>query len=256
MLNTLKKTARKIVHAQRARVPYRHWSKQLQNDPLFKLANVDRGLLPRPTGPARPLRARQEVAERIIKAYRKASADQASKSAVYKVSNEWIPIFRKPLKPLLTALEAGDAVALTTLLDNFFRSTVSEGLCGLATDMAGTYFDRTPNEFERTQFLIDALYRFRHLEQLLPGTLASDLQVDDIGNPYGMMVGDDFVRTGADYQYYYAQKVSKLLPTAPAIGVVAELGGGIGGFAYFLLKCHGGSTRYINLDLPEILYST
>jgi putative sugar O-methyltransferase len=105
----------------------------------------------------------------------------------------------------------------------------------------------------RIQLLIDSVYRYRLLERLVPGITPSDLKIEDFGNPYGMYVGNEFVRTSVDYQYYYAKKVAELLENDKRRSTVVELGGGIGGFAYFLNKLRSANLTYINFDLPEIL---
>jgi putative sugar O-methyltransferase len=251
MLRYLKKSARHLLQLRRSLPPYVHWTRKLSQDPLFKMAAVDRGLLPRPTSTSRTEAQRTQAARRIIDAYRKASADQRQQRPVYQVSNEWIPIFRRPLRPLLAALEEGNAEELRKLLDNFFRNSISAGLIGLATDMEGAFFKRRPSRYLRTQLLIDSIYRYRLLQELLPNTQPRDLHIENFGNPYGVYVGEEFLRAGVDYQYYYAQRVAQLLPGARA--TVVELGGGIGGFAYFLNKARPRDLTYVNLDLPEIL---
>lgn len=251
---TARRHARQLMQLKRSVPPYLHWRRELQGDPLFDIAAIDRGLLPRPTSESRSAAQRLEVAERIVAAYRLAAEAQAKQSAVYKVSNEWVPVFRRPLRPLLAALESGNAVALRDLLDNFFRNSISEGLCGLAADMAGTFFDKPASRHSRMMLLIDSVYRYRLLERLLPGTTPADLQVADFGNAYGLYAGDDFLRTGVDYQYYYAKQIAAMLePRQGHRATVVELGGGIGGFAYFLQKAVTPPLTYINLDLPEIL---
>ena len=253
MLRTLKRSARKVLQLKRSLPSYLHWTTRLRNDPLFNLQTVERGLQPRSTVASRSPQQRAEVAQRIIAAYRKASADQVAQRDVYKVSNEWIPIFQKPLRPLLDSLERDNANELRDLLDNFFRSDISQGLIGLATDMKGIFFDRKPSRFMRTQLLIDSVYRYRLLQELMPNVQPAELHIDDIGNPYGMFVGDAFLRTGFDYQYYYAKRVAGMLTGGSTRPAVAELGGGIGGFAHYLLKAAPPKFTYINLDLPEIL---
>lgn len=232
---------------------YRHWERSLRNDPLFNLDTVRKGLEPRPTSPLQSLACRTKAAERIIDAYASAVKDQVAQSDVYKVSNEWIPIYEAPLKPLIEALQNRDVLGLRDLLDNFFRSSISWGLCGMAGDMEGIYFDGPPSQFALKKYLIDAVYRYRLLEKLIPEVHSSDLHIDDFGNPYGIFIGDDFVRTGTDYQYYYAHAVKQLLDPLDDHKVVAELGGGIGGFAYFLNRLVQNDLTYVNFDLPEIL---
>lgn len=231
-----------------------NWCWKMRNDPMFKLCNVDSGLLQRPTFGDRSEAQRLEVAKRIVNAYQLAIENQAQKKSVYKVSNEWVPIFQKPLKPLLVALEKGDAIALRDVLDNFFRNSVSAGLIGLPVDMSEVFFGgKPPGRMMRTRLLIDQVYRYRLLEKLIPHVQPEDLYIEDVGNPYGLQIDNKFIRIGADYQFYYANRVKKLLDHSNGRSIVAELGGGIGGFAYYLKKCTNDDVTYINMDLPEIL---
>ncbi len=229
------------------------WSRRLRRDPNFDLVNVDRGLKPRAPTVVPDAGQRLDIARRVVAAYEKATQELHRRSPLYRVSNEWVPIFNKPLRPLLDALAARDAQQLRNLLDNFYRSSISAGLCGLATDMEAAFFRRQPTAYRRQQLLVDALYRYRLLAELMPGLQPQSLAVPDVGNPYGVYVDGAFIRNGADYQYYYAHRVAGLLGTPAHRPVVMELGGGVGGFAYFLNTMVPSPLTYINIDLPEIL---
>lgn len=56
---------------------------------------------------------------------------------------------------------------------------------------------------------------------------------------------------GADYQFYYADKISKIIKKCKSRRVI-EIGGGYGGMAYYLMKT-GKVDQYIDIDLPETL---
>lgn len=252
MRKSIKNFVRKVFYVIRDTPYLLYCICQLKDDPNFSLGNVDKGLLPRSQDSSSTVAYRTEAARRIIAAYQKANAELASKSDLYKVSNEWIPVFRKPLLPLIEALQRGDADALRELLDNFFRKSISAGLCGLPTDMEREFFTKKPDIYNRLRLLVDGLYRYRLLQRLIPGVTVDDLYVPDFGNPYGIYVNSKFMRNGVDYQYYYAKQVSEALSSIDGRKTVMELGGGIGGFAYFLTKIQDNLT-YINLDLPEIL---
>jgi putative sugar O-methyltransferase len=230
------------------------WSRRLRKDPNFNFVNVDRGLEPRVATVATNEKDRLRIAERIMDAYAKAAGELKKRSALYRVSNEWVPLFNKPLQPLLLALQTRDARRLQLLLDNFFRNSISAGLCGLATDMEAAFFKKAPNGYRRRQLLVDGLYRYRLLQELMPGVHASALAIPDVGNPYGLVLDGSFVRNGADYLYYYAHQVLAELAAAPVQrATVLELGGGVGGFAYFLHSLSRAPISYVNVDLPEIL---
>jgi hypothetical protein len=252
MIKSIVNVARQVVYLKRNLPTLLYWTYKLRKDPSFNLNTIDGGLRPRSSGTDSLTNSRIEAARRIIAAYKKADSDLLTKSACYKVSNEWIPIFRKPLQPLILALEVGDPVALSKLLDNFFRNSLSVGLCGLTSDMEGDFFTKVPSIYNRWRLLVDSLYRYRLTEKLLPGVKTSDMYIPDVGNPYGINIDEGFLRNGVDYQYYYAKLVSKLISNDSKRARVVELGGGIGGFAYFLGKLQNNMT-YINFDLPEIL---
>ncbi|MCO4090765.1 MAG: putative sugar O-methyltransferase [Sphingorhabdus sp.] len=232
---------------------YRYWDAEFKRDPLYEIAAVQKGLLPRPTSSTRSKIERTQVAQRIIDAYSLTAKDHSKQNDLYKVSNEWVPIYEKPLTKLLDVLRQGDAEGLRDLLDNFFRNSISTGLIGMPVDMEKVYFKNAPSKLALKRMLIDAVYRYRLLEKLLPNVTTRDLHIENFGNPYGIWVGQDFVRSGSDYQYYYAHVASSLVASNEQRSVVAELGGGIGGFAYYLNKIMPNNLAYINLDLPEIL---
>lgn len=173
---------------------------QMRSDPLFKLSNADRGLRERPTSVKRTEEERTNAAKRIIEAYKFMTADQKIKPDIYKPSYQRIDIFKKPLTPLITKLNEGDAVGLRDLLDNFFRDSISYGLFGLHIDTERTIFSKPPSLYMRALLLVDMVSRYRLLKRLMPDTKLSELHVDDIGNPYGIFVEDQFLRGGGDYQ--------------------------------------------------------
>ena len=82
------------------------------------------------------------------------------------------------------------------------------------------------------------------------GELA-DLKTPEIGNPFGTVVNGVFVRTGCEDQHYCAQKIIDLAGSRRT-PVVAEIGGGFGGMAYYLIRDHPGVT-YADFDLPETI---
>lgn len=249
----LKKIAGDLFQLKRDLPALLVWSRRLRHDPNFDLANVDRGLEPRPPTVLPDAQQRLQIAHRVLVAYEKAAVELQRRSPLYRVSNEWVPIFNKPLRPLLQALAARDPRQLRDLLDNFYRSSISAGLCGLATDMESAFFRSPPSGYRRRQLLVDTLYRYRLLRELMPDVSAAALAVPDVGNPYGLYIDGAFVRNGADYQYYYARRVAQLIGAPSRRASALELGGGVGGFAYFLNTIGPTPLTYINIDLPEIL---
>jgi hypothetical protein len=76
----------------------------------------------------------------------------------------------------------------------------------------------------------------------------ADLSGPAIGNPFGVVIEGTLVRPEAEYQHYCAHKICGLLDSKTA--TVAEVGGGFGGVAYYLLRDRPGTT-YVDFDVPE-----
>jgi putative sugar O-methyltransferase len=79
----------------------------------------------------------------------------------------------------------------------------------------------------------------------------SVLSPPPVGDPWGYVVDGKVVMADSLRHDSYAWRAHDLLAGIDR-PVVAEIGGGYGGFAYFLLMRSGNAT-YINFDLPEIL---
>jgi hypothetical protein len=71
-----------------------------------------------------------------------------------------------------------------------------------------------------------------------------------VGNPFGIYLDEMLIRAGAPYQHYCAHMIDSVVPSSDP--VVAEIGGGFGGTAYYLLRDCANMT-YFNFDVPESL---
>jgi hypothetical protein len=116
------------------------------------------------------------------------------------------------------------------------------------------YFDTQIKDIHRRYFLGDALYGIDYWKAQTGDRFPLQaLAGPETGNPFGIMIGETLVRTGAAYQHYSAHKIASCLVSAKA--TVAEFGGGFGGMAYYLLRDHPGVT-YVDFDVPESLALT
>jgi len=79
----------------------------------------------------------------------------------------------------------------------------------------------------------------------------SDLKPPNVGNPFGFVLDGVFVRTGSEDQHYCAHRIIDLIGSFDA-PVVAEIGGGFGGMAYYLIR-DLPSVTYLNFDMPETI---
>lgn len=190
--------------------------------------------------------------DRICTAYIKATERQGCASNTFGPTKWWQQISARHLTPVVQALRTRDLDVLGRMYGNFFRDACSTGLVGLPVDMQRCYFSTEIDPVFAHFFLGDALHRLDVWREATQGRLPlKALGCPSIGNPYGVVVDGVFIRIGAEYQHFYANEITQLLPPNTS-GTVLEIGGGFGGMAYYLLRDNPG-VRYVNLDVPETL---
>ncbi len=197
-----------------------------------------------------------ESLKRISIAYKKASHDIFNHSEIFRPSNEWLPIYKQSYKEIIPALEDCDINAIDKIYKNFWRDSCSSGLVGLPVDMKLSFFGNKISFINKALYLNDSLHRFNLWKKLIGNRYPiCSLFSPTLGNPYGYFVNDKFIKSGADYQHYYATQINDLLLERQGRKVVAEIGGGYGGMAYYLIRDSNNLT-YIDFDLPENLALT
>jgi hypothetical protein len=190
--------------------------------------------------------------ERICTAYSKAVNQERSAPKAFRATKWWEQMRQSSLGPVMRALQSRDIEALRRMYRNFFRDPCSAGLVGVPYGMSKPYIDA--NDADLRLYLIDALYRLDYwLAQTDRCFSLCDLAGPGIGNPFGLLMEGTLIETGAEYRHYCAVKVSRLLDSPQA--TVAEIGGGFGGMAYYLLRDRPGVT-YLDFDVPESLALT
>lgn len=225
--------------------------RRYRNDARFDLGNVSRGFAPRR---ARTNDDDHDLLERICTAYDKASSAQARAGIVYAPAPWWQRMQERGLTNVRRALAENDLSSLREMYRNFFRDPCSTGLIEQSYSRIAAQSDH-PIPIIRQRFLIaDALQRLDYWRKLTEDRFAlTSLAGPEAGNPFGVEVEGLLVRTGAEYQHYCAHRVAGLLD-APD-GTVAEIGGGYGGMAYYLLRDFP-KVKYIDFDVPESLALT
>lgn len=186
---------------------------------------------------------------RIVRAYKCAMQDMNQRDLYY-ISDEWVPIYKKYMGEVIDSLASGDVSTVERLYMNFFRDRLSTGLCGLPTNMERFYL-KAPTTVNKYWYLMDACHKLEALERKMGRVPTSELTMAPIGNPYGIYRDGVFVRSGADYHYYYSKKIQGLLDSCDHKRVI-EIGGGFGGMAAFLMK-NSAVEQYVDVDLPETL---
>ena len=246
MTNILKRAIKRVIREINFTADVWLKSREFRGDKNYDLDLVEKGFADR----KEDAQSDSEILNRICEAYNKAKDFQQRVSSVYRPSNEWLPIYEKPLKKVIATLTNRDVNKLGRIYGNFWRDPCSTGLVGLPVDMQRYFFGKRIERRYRMLFLNDMLYRYRLWHSLLGRTHSiKDLDAPCIGNPYGYYIDDKFIKGGADYQHYYATVIGRLIRSETPRCVV-ELGAGFGGMAYYLLRDNVDMT-YIALDLPE-----
>jgi len=190
-----------------------------------------------------------ELLERICTAYIRAVNQQQFAPEAYNATDWWQEVRRRSLGPVTRALLTRDIDALRRMYRNFFRDPCSSGLLGAPYGMSKAYFGGKIKDLHRRFYLSHVLYRFDYWMAQTGGRFTlRDLAGPGIGNPFGVLIEGTRISVGSEYAHYCADRVGSLLNTEFA--TVAEIGGGFGGMAYYLLRDRARVT-YLDFDTPE-----
>lgn len=219
--------------------------KRFHTNPLADLSLLEQGLTSHSTKPDRHVQ--RALIKRIATAYHRAKHAQQGAPLAYQPGGEWKADIHTRRAEYLAALSDEDLSCLETLLENFFRNS---GGAGLIT--YGYYGDIATGALLTQQWFVNCVLQdLATWKSVIDEPDVSRLAAPPIGNPWGYLVEGHLVTSVSCRHHYYASRVADLLAdvTSP---VVAEIGGGFGGFAYHLLSSRRSYT-YLNFDLPEVL---
>ena len=222
-----------------------HGKHRFRGDPRYDLQNVTNGFrvqIDDRTDDAR-------ILGRICEAYIRTVQQQVSESQYFDASGRWQEIRRRSLVPVVRALLTRDISALGTMYRNFFRDACSAGILGAPGGLSQAYFSGRIRDVHRHFYLSHVLCRLDYWESLTKGRYTTrDLAGPGVGNPFGVIIDGTHVSVGAEYSHYCSHRVRGQLD--PESATVAEIGGGFGGIACYLLRDRA-ATRYVGFDLPE-----
>jgi hypothetical protein len=225
------------------------------DDPRYDFENVTRGFADRLTLSRSPDPIDDTpLLERICSAYIKAVEDQPFQCETYEPTGWWQQVRANSLGPVMRALQSRDLDSLRDIYRNFFRNPCSSGLVDLPYGMARAWLGANISDLHRGYYLGDALHRIDTWARQVGSSFdLRDLAGPGIGNPFGIVINGTLIQTGTPYQHYCARRIMRQLISRHA--VVAEIGGGFGGMAYYLLRDRPHLT-YLDFDLPESLALT
>ena len=225
-------------------------SRRFRGDPRYNLDSVTAGFLPC----APEARDDSAVLERICSAYVKAIERQAQVSDPYRATPWWEEVRRQSLGPVRQALQSHDISTLQAMYRNFYRDPCSAGLIAVPFGMANAYFGKAISRIRRSYYLYDVLHRLEYWKAETGGRFPTHaLATPDIGNPFGAFIEGVRIEAASPYRHYCAYRISSLLNSETP--TVAEIGGGFGGMAFYLLRDRP-DVRYFDFDVPESLALT
>lgn len=183
---------------------------------------------------------------RLINAYNKAKSDQKLAGRPYQVGHLWQEILDTRFGKLTAALIKHDSVAVKSVLENFNREDCGDDTCG-----GGQYYQRMRTApFYKYQYINAWRRRYDVCKRELGREPVFDSK--PIGNPVGIYQGDQIVPLCNIEYYCYAAQMHDLLRPTPN-PTICEIGGGVGGQAYEVMRYNTSGIKYIVLDIPEVL---
>lgn len=237
---------RRVVQRRTFVQAVKNGKRRFGSDPNFRPELVPGYFVPRPDNGQDDL----VILKRIIAAYKKAKVAQKSAGEAFNVSNEWLSIYERNLGPVMNALFSENVAELQRMYQNFFRDGCSTGLVGLPVDIPNLLSGGAIKQKFREYIVCDVLHRYDLWRKRTENKYtAAVLSAPLVGNPYGYTMDEVFIRAGGDYQHYYAYAIAELMDSGKNT-TVAELGGGFGGLAYYLVRDNPQVT-YVDFDLPE-----
>ena len=231
----------------RMRAFARHGWRKFRGDPRYDLRSVSDGF-------ASQIDDRSDdtaILERICAAYCKALEGQSSAPPPYQPTERWRQIERESLGPLKNALRERNIPALARMFRNFYRDPCSAGILGAPNGQPRAYFSGRIKDIYRHFYLSHVLYRLDYWKAVTGERFSwHDLGGPGIGNPFGVVLDGTHISVGAEYAHYCARRVADEI--GPGSAAIAEIRGGFGGVAYYLLRDRPNTT-YVDFDLPEAL---
>ncbi len=214
-------------------------------EPAASVRGLEDGLADRQNGPVD-----HEVVARIADAYAAAVRDQPAAARPYRLGWKYAEENTIVIETAYeSALRSGDVSGLAAEFDGFLRDIPIGGLLEYATyqDVTGRGLE---SAIRRRRFVLSVLHDLRVWNENVNGDVA-DLTPAPPGNPWGYMVQSTVVGGAAPRHDYYAAAVGRLLD-GTSKPRVAEIGGGYGGFAFYLSR-RVPDVTYLDFDLPEVV---
>ena len=189
-------------------------------------------------------RSNPEHIRRIIAAYKAAKQDQGKVAPPYQIKGLWAEWIAVNYQKLISALEAEDVPALSSLMENLFREQFTIG--------TGGYDDYIRYHTLLGSFYVKYLWS-DYRDKLV--SLDHDIQkvaFPAVGNPSGVFLNGNILPIETLRHAYHAVEMNQLLRNVPKANIV-EIGAGFGGQAWQAMQIAGDRvSKYVIFDIPEV----
>jgi len=182
------------------------------------------------------------IIDRLWDSLQQALNDADSAAPAYRTGKNWKAFLDATRPNFTTALRTNDKTSFAAMLRSFCRNELSSGILG-----GKEAFD----DFSVLDLKAGMHENFKIWSYSIGSAPVQELASPSVGNPYGYLIDGHIVHPNTFLNHSRACMVEKLLSRTPA-PVIAEIGGGFGGLAYYI-KRKLPSSHYINFDLPENL---
>lgn len=180
----------------------------------------------------------------ICDLYRNLKEEQVGQNKLYLPGGEWADYLGEQER-VYAPVRKGDIPSSTVLFRNFWRNEL-----GPVVKQYATFQKLCTDKAARSRFIDLMAYDYMVWLNLLHAS-PSDLTIAPVGNPWGYVL-DDVMIAPKSLRYHMLAYQIQQITSDMGRPVIAEIGAGYGGTAYYLLR---GKKRlvYIDFDLPEVL---
>jgi putative sugar O-methyltransferase len=181
--------------------------------------------------------------KRLFKAYKDAKEKKILLDA-YIPGENWNNFLLNTRTDFYNIIKSQNIEKIANVLNNFYRNSASTGILG---------GEEAFNYFKNDDSLIfkEFVQNFRTWNYSVNNGDLKDLVMPNVGNPYGYKINGKIITLNSMLAHYRASYIINLLNDIER-PVLAEIGGGYGGLAYFYIKMSQNAV-YIDFDLPENL---
>lgn len=195
------------------------------------------------------LKEQETIVSELLDAYNKAENEYCNVKSAFNPGDNWREYLKSTRGEFYSSIQENNLTQLTYQLNNFYRNNLSTGILG--GEDGFNYFKKGKDISIINQY--KSLFRTWEFSIKNKKEL-SELVTIPIGNPYGYNIDGYIINVNEFMNNYRAEFVKNIIFNVEGLkkGVVAEIGGGYGNFAYHLNK-HEDNLTYINFDLIENL---